>query len=220
MADLGPIVENWQAPPAPGAEIAGRYVTLERLRPDHAPGLFAANGADTAMWDYMGYGPFADPAAYSAWLEGMAGQSDPCFYAIRERATGALAGVASFLRIDRANGVIEIGHIAIAPPAQRTRVSSEAIMAMIGWAFDAGYRRVEWKCNALNAASQRAARRYGFTHEGTFRQHMISKGRNRDTAWFAMTDGDWPAISARFAAWLVPANFDAAGRQKATLQIV
>lgn len=217
--DLGADVSDWRAPPAPGPErISGRFVTLERLRADHAPGLFAANGGDWAMWDYLPYGPFADAAAYGDWLAGAAAGADPFFYAFRDAARGALAGLGSFLRIDPAHGSIEIGHIAIAPGYQRTRVSSEALMRMIGWAFEAGYRRVEWKCNALNAASQRAARRFGFTYEGTFRQHMIVKGRNRDTAWFAITDGDWPEIRAAHEAWLDPANFDAEGRQKQPLR--
>lgn len=202
----------------PGPEIiGGNYVALERLHSDHTAGLFAAFQGDDALWDYMGYGPFPDLPAFRAWLEGAAAQPDPCFYAIRDAESGALGGVASFMRIDPANKVIEIGCITIAAGCQRTRASSEAIMRMIGWAFGAGYRRVEWKCNALNKASRQAATRYGFTYEGTFRQHMIVKGRNRDTAWFAITDGDWPRLSAAYEAWLQPGNFDADGRQRVAL---
>ncbi|MXI55123.1 GNAT family N-acetyltransferase, partial [Escherichia coli] len=136
---------------------------------------------------------------------------------LRDTATGKVGGVASFLRIDRANGVIEIGHIQIAPVLQRTSASSEAIMLMIRWAFDAGYRRVEWKCNDLNAPSMRAADRFGFTFEGTFRNHMIVKGRNRDTAWWAMTDDDWPEVRKVYEAWLALDNFDADGRQRRSM---
>jgi len=212
---IGPEVPGFTPPPAPRPEaIEGRTVRLERLDPArHAAALSAANGPDVPMWDYMGYGPFADPAAYTEWLTQAAQADDPFFYAFVPRASGAAQGLGSFLRSDRANGVIEIGHIAIAPPMQRTTPASEAIMAMVGWAFEAGYRRVEWKCNALNAPSRRAAERFGFTYEGTFRQHMIVKGRNRDTAWFAITDADWPGVRARWQAWLAPGNFDAAGRQ-------
>ena len=162
---LGRVVADFTAPPAPGPDaIAGRFVTLERLDPDrHAADLFDANLGRGEVWDYLGYGPFAALDDYRAWQAAMAASADPLFYALRDTATGKVGGVASFLRIDRANGVIEIGHIQIAPVLQRTSASSEAIMLMIRWAFDAGYRRVEWKCNDLNAPSMRAADRFGFT---------------------------------------------------------
>lgn len=216
---VGPPVPGFTPPPAPGpARIAGRFVALERLDPArHADALFAANGAGAAMWDYMGYGPFPDAEAYRQWQDGAAASLDPVFYAICDPQTGQPGGVAAFLRIERAHGSIEIGHIAISPPMQRTPAASEAIMLMIAWAFEAGYRRVEWKCDALNAPSMRAAARYGFTHEGVFRQHMIVKGRNRDTAWWAITDADWPAIQAAHRAWLAAENFDQAGRQRRAL---
>ena len=121
------------------------------------------------------------------------------------------------MRIDAPNGVVEVGNVVIGGAAQRSRVASEALMAMIAWAFGAGYRRVEWKCNALNAPSRRAARRYGFAFEGVFRNHMIVKSRNRDTAWFAMTDADWPEVARAYQSWLDPANFDAEGRQRQSL---
>lgn len=219
---LGRLVPDFTAPPAPGPDaIAGRFVTLERLDPDrHAADLFDANLGRGEVWDYLGYGPFAALDDYRAWQAAMAASADPLFYALRDTATGKVGGVASFLRIDRANGVIEIGHIQIAPVLQRTSASSEAIMLMIRWAFEAGYRRVEWKCNDLNAPSMRAADRFGFIYEGTFRNHMVTKGRNRDTAWWAMTDDDWPAIAAAHDAWLDPGNFDAAGRQRRSLQAI
>ena len=140
------------------------------------------------------------------------------FFAIVDLASGAASGMASYLNIVPANGCIEIGHIWFAPPLQKTRAATEAIFLMIRHAFeDLAYRRVEWKCNSLNEASKRAARRFGFTYEGTFRQHMVIKGRNRDTAWFAMLDHEWPAIRAAFERWLDPDNFDAAGRQRKSL---
>ncbi|WP_104491799.1 GNAT family N-acetyltransferase [Paracoccus denitrificans] len=215
----GPVVTGFTPPPAPGPDlIEGRHVLLERLDPDrHAEDLFAANQGQDWVWDYLGYGPFADLPAYRGWQAEMAAKSDPCFYALRDRATGKVGGLASFMRIDPANGVIEIGHIEIAPPMQRTPAATEAISLMIGWAFDAGYRRVEWKCDALNAPSRRTALRYGFAFEGIFRQHMIYKGRNRDTAWYAIIDRDWPRLAAAHRAWLAPGNFDAQGRQRQSL---
>ena len=216
---VGPVVADFTAPPAPGpARIEGRYVTLERLDPArHAADLFAANRGQDWVWDYMPYGPFADLEAYRDWQAAMAARADPFFYALRDNATGQVGGLASYLRIDPGNGVIEIGHIEIAPTLQRSPAATEAISLMIGWAFDAGYRRVEWKCNALNEPSRRAALRYGFAYEGTFRQHMIIKGQNRDSAWYAIIDADWPELAPAHAEWLAPANFDAAGRQRVSL---
>lgn len=207
-------------PPPPRDGISGAGVVLEPLDPArHAGPIFdRVKGADW-VWDYLGYGPFPDADAYADWQQRNAMGADPAFYAILDpdRPGAGALGLASFLRIDRNHGVIEIGHILMSPQLQRTRTASAAIMAMIGWAFAAGYRRVEWKCDDLNAPSRRAALRYGFTHEGTFRNHMIYKGRNRDTAWFAITAEDWPAIKARFDAWLAPENFDAGGRQRKPL---
>lgn len=215
----GAMVTGFAPPPAPGpARIGGQHVDLERLDPaHHAADIFAANQGHDWVWDYMGYGPFADVAAYRDWQAGMAQSSDPFFYALRDRRTGRIGGLAAFLRVDRANGVIEIGHIEITPPMQQTAAATEAISLMIGWAFDAGYRRVEWKCDALNAPSRRAARRYGFVPEGVFRQHMVYKGRNRDTAWFAIIDSDWPALRHAHQTWLSADNFDAEGCQRKSL---
>lgn len=217
---VGARVDGFAPPPQPGpAVIGGRSVRLERLDPDRHAGPIheAAAGADW-IWDYLGYGPFASAADYAAWAQGVAGGGDPLFYAFVDSGGGRALGLGSFLRIDPGNGVIEIGHILITPPMQRTTAASEAIMLMVGWAFDHGYRRVEWKCNALNAPSRAAAERFGFVYEGTFRQHMIVKGRNRDTAWYAITDADWPSVRARWIDWLAPANFDAAGRQRRSLR--
>lgn len=216
---LGPPVPGFVPPPAPGPDrIEGRTVRLERLDPArHSASLFRANADADRLWDYMGYGPFADLAAYRDWQAAAAAKEDPFFYAFVAQGSSGALGLGSFLRIDRGNGVIEVGHIQMSPALQRSTAASEAIMLMVVWAFDAGYRRVEWKCDALNAPSRAAARRYGFAFEGVFRQHMIVKGRNRDTAWFAMTDADWPAIRARWQAWLAPGNFDAKGRQRRRL---
>lgn len=213
---LGARVEGWTPRSRPDWDrIEGRYVTLERLDPArHAADLHAANRESDAIWDYMPYGPFPDEAAYHTWAEGMAGRTDPWFAALIDRATGRAGGVASYLRIDPAAGSIEVGHIALAPRLQRTRAATEAMYLMMAWVFDAGYRRYEWKCNALNLGSRRAAERYGFSFEGVFRQATVVKGRNRDTAWFAAIDREWPALKAAFDTWLDPANFDAAGRQR------
>ncbi|AGT09508.1 GNAT family N-acetyltransferase [Paracoccus aminophilus] len=219
---IGAKLTDFTVPPAPGPEvIAGRYVALERLDPSrHADDLYAANAGQDWVWDYMGYGPFATLGAYRAWQAEAAAKADPCFYALRDLARERIGGLASYLRIDRNHGVIEIGHIEISPAMQRSPAATEAISLMIGWAFDHGYRRVEWKCDALNAPSMAAAKRYGFRYEGTFRQHMIYKGRNRDTAWWAIIDKDWPPLAKAHQSWLTPENFDADGRQKLRLSVL
>ena len=147
----------------------------------------------------------------------MAGKADPLFFALVDRDTGRPGGVASLMRITPEAGSIEVGHICLAPAMQRTRAASEMIFLFADWLFREGYRRFEWKCDALNLPSRRAAQRFGFSFEGVFRQHLIVKGRNRDTAWFAMTDGDWRCLRPAWAAWLDPANFDAAGGQRRAL---
>jgi len=212
---LGRPVPDWNPPPRPGpAMIKGHHCTLHRLSADeHAARLHRANAADDRMWDFMGYGPFASASAYHRWMREQASGDDPLFYAIEQHATGNLGGVASFLRISPESGSIEVGHIALSPELQRTVAATEAMYLMMGWAFGAGYRRYEWKCNALNHASRRAAQRLGFSYEGVFRQAAVVKGHNRDTAWFAAIDGEWPALQAAFDAWLSPSNFDADGRQ-------
>ena len=217
---VGDQVTGFQPPPRPGgAPIEGRFVVLEPLdAARHADSIWqAAVGADW-IWDYMGYGPFPGAEAYADWARGMAASSDPVAFALVDRASGRALGVATFLRIDPAQGVIEIGHILMTPPLQRTPAATEAVVLMIDWAFRAGYRRVEWKCDALNGPSRRAADRLGFAFEGIFRQHMIYKGRNRDTAWYAIIDRDWPALAAGAARWLDPGNFDAEGRQRLRLE--
>jgi RimJ/RimL family protein N-acetyltransferase len=198
----------------------GRLCRVEPLDPDrHAADLFAAYAEDAGgrMWTYMGYGPFADAAECRAWLEAGARGDDPLFHAILGP-DGRAAGVASYLRVDPANGAIEVGHVALAPRLARTAAATEAMYLMMRRVFDElGYRRYEWKCDALNAPSRAAAARLGFSFEGVFRQAMVIKGRNRDTAWHSILDGEWPAAKAAFERWLDPANFDAAGRQRAGL---
>jgi RimJ/RimL family protein N-acetyltransferase len=215
----GEPVEGWRVPPRPGPEaMEGRWARLERLDPArHGAEIHAANRESDAIWDWLPYGPFADEADWRAWAEGVAGRDDPFFYAIRDRETGRAGGVASFLRIVPEHGAIEVGHINLAPALQRTRAATEALALMIAWAFGAGYRRFEWKCDARNLPSRRAAQRLGLGYEGTFRQHLIVKGRNRDTAWFAAIDREWPALQAAFGRWLDPANFDDGGRQRVAL---
>ena len=212
---FGEPVPGWQPPPRPGPEfLEGRWARLERLDAEHhAADLFRANSVDDSIWDYLPYGPFASAATYHRWAREMAAQSDPFLYAIRNRETGHLGGVASFLRIAPEAGSIEVGHINLAPELQRSRAATEAMALMMGWAFAAGYRRYEWKCDSLNLPSRRAAQRLGFSYEGTFRQATVTKGRNRDTAWFAVIDKDWPALAEAFRVWLDPGNFDGAGLQ-------
>jgi RimJ/RimL family protein N-acetyltransferase len=213
-------------PPArvPGATpVVGERVVLERLDATrHGDALYAAaqgDGADPRLWEYLPYGPFAgDREGFTRHLETQAVATDPYFYAVVDVASGQPSGIVSFLRVEPAHGVIEIGHVWFGGPLQRTPQATEAIFLLARHAFEVlGHRRLEWKCNAANERSKAAALRFGFTAEGVFRQHMVVKGRNRDTAWFSILDGEWPAVSAGFRAWLAPENFDAEGRQRASL---
>ena len=216
---LGTPVPDFIPPPRPkGVTLEGRFVRLERMDPEtHAGDLHRAYCGHDGLWDYMPYAPFPSAAGYHRWARDSASGADPMFYVLRDAATGRAGGVASYLRITPEAGSIEVGHICIAPEMSRSQASTEAMFLMMGWAFAAGYRRYEWKCNALNLASRRAAQRLGFSYEGIFRQHLISKGRNRDTAWFAVIDKEWPALREAFSAWLAPSNFDASGRQREKL---
>lgn len=219
---LGPPVEAPGCPRPRSRTFEGSRVRLEPVDPQrHAPALFAGSHGEAAppeLWAYMGYGPFAGETAMAGWLERCAASHDPLYFTVIDRATDRAAGMVSLLRIDPPNGVIEVGHIWYAPAVQRTALPTEAMLLLFAYVFEElGYRRLEWKCNALNAASRRAALRLGFTYEGTFRQHMVVKGRNRDTAWFAMLDGEWPAAGRAMRAWLSVDNFDAGGRQRRSL---
>jgi RimJ/RimL family protein N-acetyltransferase len=201
--------------------MVGRYCEVESIDPArHAADIHAANLTDPEgrIWTYLAYGPFATLEEYSAWMEAACLVEDPLFHALVDRSTGRAVGVASYLRIDPANGVIEVGHINYSPLLQKTQAATEAMYLMMRRVFDElGYRRYEWKCDALNAGSRAAAARLGFQFEGVFRQASLYKGRNRDTAWYAVIDKDWPAVKAAFERWLDPSNFDASGRQRQSL---
>jgi RimJ/RimL family protein N-acetyltransferase len=202
--------------------IVGQWMQLEPISvPRHGKGLFSSfSGREEALWTYMPYGPFESEAAFLAWLAERSAARDPWFFAYVNKSTAAPLGMGAFMRADPKNAVIEIGHIWMSPALQKTREATESIFLMMRYAFDTlGVRRLEWKCDSLNAPSQRAAERFGFAYEGIFRQHMIIKGRNRDTAWFAMMDHEWPDVKAAFEAWLKPENFDVAGAQMARLRV-
>jgi RimJ/RimL family protein N-acetyltransferase len=200
--------------------LTGRFVTLEPLRPDHADDLFAVVGGEENAWawDYMPDGPFDALPDFRDHIARKAASDDPLFFAIVDAKSGKAIGHATLMRIDPANRVIETGNIMFSPAMQRTPGATESMYLLARLVFDdLGYRRYEWKCNALNAPSRRAAERLGFTFEGVFRQHMVVKGRNRDTAWFSMLDSEWPAAKAAFETWLSPDNFDTEGRQRHAL---
>jgi RimJ/RimL family protein N-acetyltransferase len=207
-----------------GRILFGRWTRLERVSvARHARDLYESfDGKDpqSHIWTYLGYGPFKTYESFVSWLTEREASQDPWFYAFIPKTTGKAAGMGSFMRLDAANGVIEIGHIWMTPSLQRTREATDAIFQMMRHAFDElGVRRLEWKCDALNEPSRRAALRFGFAFEGIFRQHFIVKGRNRDTAWFSIIDKEWPPIRERFKAWLKDENFDEQGRQKTPLKI-
>jgi RimJ/RimL family protein N-acetyltransferase len=204
----------------PRKPMTGRRVTIVPSDPvAHAEALFNAFCLDEKgrNWTYLPYGPFASAGELREWLEATCTGDDPLFHTILDR-EGQPVGLASYLRIDPANGAIEVGHIHLSPRLQRTAMSTEAMFLMMARVFDTlGYRRYEWKCDALNAPSRAAAERLGFSFEGIFRQATHYKGRNRDTAWYAIIDKDWPAQKDRFLRWLDPSNFDEKGRQKTPL---
>jgi RimJ/RimL family protein N-acetyltransferase len=199
----------------------GRVVSIIPLNPvAHADALFksACGEENEPLWLYLFEGPFATRAAFDSHLEQKASSEDPLFFAILDKPSGDAIGYAAYMRVEPAHRVIEVGSILFTPRLQRTIGATEAMCLMARHVFeDLGYRRYEWKCNALNAPSRSAALRLGFTFEGIFRQHMIIKGRNRDTAWFSMLDSEWPQRKAAFERWLDPSNFDASGRQKVSL---
>lgn len=212
----------WTARPRPPREaMEGRLVRVEPFDVGtHARHLYDAFAADEsgALWDYMAYGPFPDLLSYVSHARRTMTGGDPLFHAIIDKTAGRATGVASYMRITPEHGVIEVGNLCFSPALQRTAAATEAMYLMARRAFDElGYRRYEWKCNNANEASKRAALRYGFSYEGVFRKHMVVKGRNRDTAWFSITDDEWPTIRAEFERWLDPANFDAEGRQLSPL---
>lgn len=221
MQTIGFRVDGWTPPARPPREpMVGRTCRVEALDVErHTADLHAANvhDSDGRNWTYLSYGPFATLDDYRVWLTGVASAADPQFHAIVDLATGKAVGVASYLRIDPAAGSIEVGHINYSPLLQRTVAATEAMYLMMRRAFELGYRRYEWKCHALNASSRAAAQRLGFSYEGVFRQAHVDKGRNRDTAWYAAIDREWPALDRAFQRWLDPANFDQQGRQRTSL---
>jgi RimJ/RimL family protein N-acetyltransferase len=218
--DIGARVDWTPARPPDRPVLEGRLVRVEPLDEVHRPALFRnldPAAGDPALWDYLPYGPF-DEGGHADWFAEAAASEDPLFVALVDRERGEALGQASYLRIHPDLGSIEIGHIALGPAIQRTPGATEALYLMARHAFDdLGYRRLEWKTDALNARSRRAAERLGFTFEGVFRQHLVVKGRNRDTAWFSIIDGEWPVVRAAFEAWLHPENFTADGRQRRSL---
>ncbi len=218
---IGFSLPNWVPPPVPPREVTkGRFCRLEPLDPDrHATALFEADAADAdgRSWTYLSYGPFSDLPSYRAWLDANCVGDDPLFFAVIDTADGRPGGLVSYLRIAPAAGSIEVGHIHYSPRLQRSPAATEAMYLMMKKAFESGYRRYEWKCDALNAASRAAAQRLGLSFEGIFRQATVYKGRNRDTAWYAAIDAEWPALRGAFGTWLDPDNFDEQGRQRARL---
>jgi RimJ/RimL family protein N-acetyltransferase len=216
---VGPPVDASPARQPATVALKGRFGTVERLDvPRHGDSLCQALAGHDRLWTYMFHGPFADRAAFAAWLGERQTLGDPYYYAVVDRA-GRACGLAALMSIRPGMRVIEIGHIVLAPGLQRTGLATEAQFLLAAYVFETlGYRRYEWKCDALNSRSRRAALRLGFAFEGIFRNHMIVKGRSRDTAWFAMTDVDWPARKAAFERWLAPDNFDAQGRQRTSLR--
>ncbi|MCT7377539.1 GNAT family N-acetyltransferase [Chelativorans salis] len=218
-------LSHWTSRPVPGrAPLAGRYVRLEPLDPAvHGDGLFAASSVPDSeeRFRWLGDYPPEKREAFQPWLEKAAASHDPLFFAVINLATGEIGGRQAFMRIDAANGVAEIGNIYWGPTVARTRLATEAFYLFARHIFDdLGYRRFEWKCNDRNEGSKRAALRFGFRFEGIFRQHMVVKGENRDTAWYAMLDHEWPTVRAALEAWLAPDNFDGDGRQARRLETI
>jgi len=219
---VGPSLSGWTERPFPPlTPMSGGTCSLEPLNADrHAADLYAAfaEAQDGRDWTYMFVGPFAVLSDYAGYLRTEAAKRDPQHHAIIDAATGKPVGTAALMRIDPPNGVIEVGHVTYSPRLKRSRAGTEAMFLLMTRVFDElKYRRYEWKCDSLNAPSRRAAMRYGFAYEGTFRQAVINKGRNRDTAWYAAIDQEWPALDNAYSRWLDPSNFDDDGRQKVAL---
>ena len=218
---VGLPVPGWSPPPFPARKtLEGRICRLDPLEPEtHATDLYLANYLDPQgrNWTYLPVGPFDSLEAYRDWMTAYCMGNDPMFFAIVERGSGKPYGVASYLRIAPPAGSIEVGHIHFSERIKRTPIATEAMYLMMKQAFELGYRRYEWKCDSLNAASRAAALRFGFTYEGTFRQANVYKGRSRDTAWYSVIDAEWPALKQAFEAWLAPGNFDEQGSQRVRL---
>lgn len=218
---IGSVVRGWNAPPRPQREsIQGLRCALEPLSLDaHANTLYESNALDTngRNWTYLAYGPFDTQAEYRRWIEASSASTDPLFYTVVESETHKAIGVVSYLSIHPSDGSIEIGHLNFSPLLQRTSAATEATYLMMERAFALGYRRCEWRCDALNKSSRKAAQRLGFSFEGIFRQATVYKGRSRDTAWYSVIDNEWPSLQEAFTRWLAPTNFTAKGEQKLRL---
>jgi len=215
-----PIGENvvWAgATRPPRSNMDGKYCRLEPIDIErHASDLFEAFSADEtgSIWTYLFTDPFETEADLREWMAKACLGDDPLFHAVIDKRTGKAVGFATFMRIDQVMGVIEVGNINFSPALQRTPAATEAMFLMMRRVFnELGYRRYEWKCDNLNAPSHKAAKRLGFTYEGLFRQALVYKGRNRDTAWFSIIDSEWPMIEAAMTAWLADDNFDTSGQQ-------
>jgi len=220
---LGKNLNDWKTPPTPPKQIAkGKYCTVEPFEIDkHHKDLFHAflEDADNSNWTYLPYGPFKSVEQFKGWCMEQCLGNDPLFHSIRDNKTDKMVGVASYLRITPDMGSIEVGHIHFSPLMQRTRIATECMYLMMKRVFDElGYRRYEWKCNALNEPSCRAAERLGFQFEGIFRQAVVTKGQNRDTAWFSIIDSEWPRLRAGYEMWLADNNFDKQEQQIQSLQ--
>lgn len=215
---VGPPVDDKPSPRPSDVTLAGRFGRVERLAQTHAASLWEAVKGHDEIWAYMSTGPHANAGAFSEWVATRVASNDPYFYAVVD-GNGRVCGMSALMEIRPAMRVIEVGHILYAPTLQRTPLATEAQYLLARYAIETlGYRRYEWKCNALNAPSRRAALRFGFSFEGILRQHMIVKGRSRDTAYYSMLDSEWPARKKAFERWLAPQNFDAAGQQKQRLE--
>lgn len=215
-------LEHWQSAKLPDSRtLQGRFIRLEKLdAARHADGLWQAlegPGADPKLWDYLAIGPFTERGAFEDYLTGLQASTDPWFYTVVDQKTGVMDGFLSLMSIVPSQGRIEIGHVTFGASMQRTPKSTEAVYLLAKESFALGNRRLEWKCNADNARSMRAAERFGFSFEGTFRQHMVVKGKNRNTAWFSILDSEWPPLETAFKAWLAVDNFND-GQQISTLE--
>lgn len=217
---VGDPVPGWSPRPRPGGSMSGRTCRVDPLEDRHVAALHDALDVDSpaSLWTYYPAGPFSTAEDLGAWLETRT--ADPATAAhVIVTPDGVPTGLACFLRIDADNGSVEVGNIVLSAALQRTTEATEAMYLMMRHVFELGYRRYEWKCDALNAPSRRAAERLGFTYEGTFRQAVVYRGRNRDTAWYSITDGEWPAVRAELERWLAPENVDDAGRQRTRLDV-
>ena len=215
-------LQDWQPAHLPTAPtLVGHYVRLEQLDPArHGDDLWQAlqgPEADPQMWQFMAYGPVASREDFVQWLSANAVSRDPWFYTVIDRASGKALGLLSYLSLAPQHGSIEIGHVCFGSAMQRSVQATETIYLLARYAFELGNRRLEWKCDNLNLRSRRAAERFGFSHEGVFRQHLVRKGRNRDTAWFSIIDPEWPAVQRAFERWLNTENFDDQGQQRQSL---